>query len=145
MQFLQSNVEDGPKGMATFKPQNTEVIRKMLREQQRECQALHANPLFKEFRTPGTVRAKKFGKGYAVIEDTSMPQPFADSKSIEYEGQARMFDLIKNTAIKEEKARQGVWASFGAPYVPLGDPKEVRTYIVSACSGVHPCQRPYVS
>ncbi|GIL86312.1 hypothetical protein Vretifemale_14705 [Volvox reticuliferus] len=125
VQFLQSNVEDGAKGMAAYKPQNTEVIRKMLREQQRECQALHANPLFKEFRTPGSVRAKKFGKGYAVIEDAGMPQPFADPKSIEYEGQARMFELIKNTAVKEEKVRQGVWASFGAPYVPLGDPKEL--------------------
>ncbi|GLC47400.1 hypothetical protein PLESTM_002068900 [Pleodorina starrii] len=125
VQFLQSNVEEGPKGMAAYKPQNTEVIRKMLREQQRECQALHANPLFKEFRTPGSVRQKKFGKGYAVVEDSGMPQPFADPKSIEYEGQARMFELIKNTAIKEEKTRQGVWASFGAPYVPLGDPKEL--------------------
>ncbi len=128
---MQSNVEEGPKGMAAYKPQNTEVIRKMLREQQRECQALHANPLFKEFRTPGSVRQKKFGKGYAVVEDTFMPQPFADPKSIEYEGQARMFELIKNTAMKEEKARQGVWASFGAPYVPLGEPKEVGLAMIS--------------
>ncbi|GFR52887.1 hypothetical protein Agub_g15520 [Astrephomene gubernaculifera] len=125
VQFLQSNVEDGPKALGAYKAQNTELIRKMLREQQRECQALHANPLFKEFRTPGSVRQKKFGKGYTVIEDTNAPQPFADPKSIEYEGQARMFDLIKNTAIKEEKVRQGVWASFGAPYVPLGEPKEL--------------------
>ncbi|KXZ44766.1 hypothetical protein GPECTOR_62g881 [Gonium pectorale] len=95
----------------------------MLREQQRECQALHSNPLFKEFRTPA--RQKKFGKGYSVIEEVGTPQPFADLKSIEYEGQARMFDLIKNTAIREEKPRQGVWASFGAPYVPLGDPREL--------------------
>lgn len=126
IQFLQSNVEDGPKALGTYKAGNTEVIRKMLREQQRECQQLHANPLFKEFRVhPGSIQQKKFGKGYVVEEAAGVPPQLTDPKGLEYEGQARMFDLIKNTAIKEEKARQGVWASFGAPYVPLGDPREV--------------------
>jgi hypothetical protein len=36
-----------------------------------------------------------------------------------------MFDLIKNTASQEEKPRKGVWASFGQPYVSLGEMAEV--------------------
>ncbi|KAG2500507.1 hypothetical protein HYH03_001284 [Edaphochlamys debaryana] len=124
VQFLQSNVEDGQKVLGGYKAQNTEVIRKMLRDQQREQRELHANPLFKEFRAPGSVRNRKFGKGYAVVEESGGALPF-DPKSIEYEGQARMFDLIKSTAVKDEKARMGVWAAFGAPYVPLGEPKEL--------------------
>ena len=36
-----------------------------------------------------------------------------------------MFELIKNTAFKEQKDEKGVWASFGKPYVCLGPPKDV--------------------
>lgn len=43
--FLQSNVDDAPKGVGGFKAGNTDVIRLMLREQQKECQALHQNVL----------------------------------------------------------------------------------------------------
>eukprot|EP00198_Chlamydomonas_reinhardtii_P010505 XP_001699842.1 predicted protein [Chlamydomonas reinhardtii] len=125
VQFLQSSVEDQPKTLGAYKAGNTEMIRKMLRDQQRETQALHGNPLFKEFRgAPGGVRQNKFGKGYAVPDDGSAPPQLTDPKSLEYEGQSRMFDLIKNTAAKEEKRKEGVWAAFGQPYVPLGDPQE---------------------
>ena len=64
--FLQSNLEDGPKALGAYKAGNTDLIRKMLREQQRECQALHANPLFKEV---GVVvsRLKRDGVVAAVV------------------------------------------------------------------------------
>ncbi|KAG2431637.1 hypothetical protein HYH02_013214 [Chlamydomonas schloesseri] len=130
VQFLQSSVEDQPKALGAYKAGNTEMIRKMLRDQQRETQALHGNPLFKEFRgAPGGVRQNKFGKGYAVPDDGSAPPALTDPKSLEYEGQSRMFDLIKNTAAKEEKKKEGVWASFGQPYVPLGDPQELQKWL----------------
>lgn len=48
-----------------------------------------------------------------------------DSEDFQAEGQARMFELIKQTAVKEEKEQQGVWASFGKPYKPLGPPINV--------------------
>ncbi|KAG2426915.1 hypothetical protein HXX76_012701 [Chlamydomonas incerta] len=130
VQFLQSSVEDQPKTLGAYKAGNTEMIRKMLRDQQRETQALHGNPLFKEFRgAPGGVRQNKFGKGYAVPDDGSAPPQLSDPKSLEYEGQSRMFDLIKNTAAKEEKRKEGVWAAFGQPYVPLGDPQELQKWL----------------
>ena len=56
--------------------------------------------------------------------------------------QARMFDLIKRTALKEEKPLQGVWASFGKPYIPLGDPQEVQVQLRCAALfiGIHMSQ-----
>lgn len=41
------------------------------------------------------------------------------------EGQTRMFETIRLIAVKEDKACHGVWASFGKPYVCLGEPTEV--------------------
>jgi len=51
---------------------------------------------------------QELGKGGPIIDD------------FQAEGQARMFDLIKRTAVKEEKPLSGVWASFGKPYICLG-------------------------
>jgi hypothetical protein len=36
--FLQTGYDEAPKNVGTFKPGNTDVIRQMLREQQKECQ-----------------------------------------------------------------------------------------------------------
>lgn len=36
-----------------------------------------------------------------------------------------MFETIRLIAVKEDKACHGVWASFGKPYVCLGEPTEV--------------------
>lgn len=60
--FLQANVEDGPKALGSYRPGNTDMIRKMLREQQRECQALHANPLLKEVRAPALAAGQTRGR-----------------------------------------------------------------------------------
>lgn len=118
--FLASSLEEGEVKPSTYKTGNTDVIRSMLREQQKECQALHANNLFREFRDEGQ-KIKKFGKGYAVQQEQNQPLVI----DFQAEGQARMFELIKQRAIKEEKPLQGVWASFSKPYVCLGEPKEV--------------------
>eukprot|EP00955_Chlamydomonas_euryale_P066849 359660-Chlamydomonas_euryale.AAC.17 len=117
--FLASSLDQADPKPSSYKPGNTEVIRSMLREQQKDCVRLHANSLFKEFRDEGN-KHKKVGKGYAP--------PTADSQPLvldfHAEGQSRMFDLIKSRATKDEKPLQGVWASFGKPYVCLGAPEE---------------------
>mmetsp|Transcript_14541 Transcript_14541/g.31649 ORF Transcript_14541/g.31649 Transcript_14541/m.31649 type:complete len:677 (+) Transcript_14541:102-2132(+) len=119
--FLQSNVDESAgKNVGNYKPGNTDVIRTMLREQQKECTQLHANALFREFRGEGQ-KQKKFGKGYVVQAEGNQPM-FDDFQA---EGQSRMFELIKQIAVKEEKPLKGVWASFGKPYVCLGDPEEL--------------------
>lgn len=120
VQFLQANLEDAPKTLGGYKPGNTDLIRTMLREQQKDCRALHGNPLFKEFRGHGDKQRR--GKGYGM--DAAVPPQFSDDPAAE--GKARMFDVIRQTAVKEDKAPVGVWASFGKPYMCLGEPKEVR-------------------
>lgn len=127
--FLQSDVDDAQKALGTYKPGNTDLIRQMLREQQKECQALHANGLFREFRDQQ--KQRKFGKGYAVQEVA--PPMFDDFQA---EGQQRMFELIKESAVKEEKPLKGVWATFGKPYICLGDPNEVSPL---SWQGMHSC------
>ncbi len=93
----------------------------MLREQQRAVATLHANALFREFRGDG--QQKKIGKGYAAA--ALDPVPVAAVDDFQAEGQARMFDLIRNTAVRDEKPLRGVWASFGKPYICLGEPGDV--------------------
>jgi hypothetical protein len=102
----------------------------MLREQQKSSKALHSNALFKEFRDEGK-HFKKFGKGYAVAQQEAA-QPMIDD--FQAEGNSRMFQLIKSTAEREEKPLQGVWASFGKPYISQGPPDEVNH---SACIAAH--------
>lgn len=48
--FLATSLEDAPKTVGSYKPGNTDQIRTMLREQQKDCALLHSLPLFKEFR-----------------------------------------------------------------------------------------------
>eukprot|EP00879_Flechtneria_rotunda_P023651 GHRR01025026.1.p2 GENE.GHRR01025026.1~~GHRR01025026.1.p2 ORF type:complete len:137 (+),score=51.60 GHRR01025026.1:295-705(+) len=94
---------------AVSKAGNTDVIRAMLREQKKECSALHANPLFKEFRG----RQKKLG---AAAQEPAAPV----IDDLEAEGLARLTDLIKSTAEEKEAQPAGVFASFGKPYACLG-------------------------
>ena len=116
--FLPSNLDDANKPAGVKAPQNTDVIRTMLREQQKSSQALHASPLFKEFRGENTLKQNKFGKGYATTSDANAPA-FDDCEA---EGQSRMFDLIRNTAMKDEKPMRGVWAPFGKVRRPPARP-----------------------
>ena len=95
----------------------------MLRDQQRSNRTLHSNALFREFRTEGK-QVKKFGKGYAPAVPGEGAAP-AQIDDFQAEGATRMFQLIKSTAEKEEKPLQGVWASFGKPYISLGAPEDV--------------------
>jgi hypothetical protein len=118
--FLQGSVDDTPKTSNAGSGRNTDHIRQMLREQQRSMGALHANALFREFRGDG--QKKAFGKGYVAVADTA-ERPMIDD--FQAEGQARMFDLIRQTAVKDEKPLRGVWASFGKPYICLGEPADV--------------------
>lgn len=120
--FLESSLDEKNKaaGSDKYKPGNTDVIRTMLREQQRDCKLLHANALFREFRDAGQ-KAKKFGKGYVVSGEGGAAPSVDDFHA---EGQTRLFDLIKHSAIKDGKPLKGVWASFGKPYQCLGDPTE---------------------
>ena len=118
--FLQSSLDENEASTSSsYKPGNTDLIRTMLREQQKDCQRLHANSLFREFREDS--KSKKHGKGYSVPQNANQPLVI----DFQAEGQARMFDLIKSRAMKEEKPLQGVWASFGKPYVCLGAPEVV--------------------
>eukprot|EP00798_Chlamydomonas_sp_ICE-L_P016563 gene16563-22793_t len=120
--FLESSLDEKTKGTSSdkYKPGNTDVIRTMLREQQRDCKLLHANALFREFRDGGQ-KLKKFGKGYVVSHETATAPSVDDFQA---EGQTRLFDLIKHVAVKDGKPLRGVWASFGKPYQCLGDPTE---------------------
>ncbi len=117
--FLQSDVDEAHKPVGAYKPGNTDVIRQMLREQQRSMGALHANALFREFRGDG--ERKRFGKGYAPP-----PSDMPAVDDFQAEGQARMFELIRQTAMRDEISPSGVWASFGKAYECLGTPEEVR-------------------
>lgn len=123
--FLASSLEQADAKPGSYKPGNTEVIRSMLREQQKDCQRLHANGLFKEFRDEGSNKHSKFGKGYAAPASAEGQQPLV--VDFQAEGQSRMFDLIKSRALKEDKPLHGVWASFGKPYVCLGAPQEPKS------------------
>lgn len=92
--FLAPSLDGGakpgtPTGASKGGAGGTDLIRALLREQQKNCQVLHANPLFKEFRSIGQQK-KAFGKGYQVVEE-STPN-FGD---VDAEGQARLFELIK--------------------------------------------------
>ncbi|GAX78897.1 hypothetical protein CEUSTIGMA_g6336.t1 [Chlamydomonas eustigma] len=120
--FLQSSLDESSPNVVSsgYKPGNTDLIRLMLREQQKSSKALHSNALFKEFRDEGK-HFKKFGKGYAVAQQEAT-QPMIDD--FQAEGNSRMFQLIKSTAEREEKPLQGVWASFGKPYISQGPPEE---------------------
>lgn len=150
--FLQSDYDEAKQqNPAGYKQGNTDLIRQMLREQQKSQRALHSNALFREVKylflellcnnckasssgrcvrlhplaflqLCGASNQKKFGKGYAVPEQL---QPSLLVDDFQAEGQSRMFDLIKTTAVKEEKPLKGVWASFGKPYICLGDPENV--------------------
>ena len=72
--FIQRDFDDSnTKSVGSYKPGNTDVIRTMLREQQKECQTLHANSLFREFRGDGQ-KQRKFGKGYLVQGEANAPQ-----------------------------------------------------------------------
>ena len=53
------------------------------------------------------------------------------------EGHARMLELIRVSGVKGEKSMEGVWATFGRPYAPLGGaPKDVSPVQVAAM-GAH--------
>lgn len=55
-----------------IKAGSTDLIRCMLREQKKECSALHANPLFREFRSEHLKHKKDFkacDAGPPVIDD----------------------------------------------------------------------------
>eukprot|EP00967_Tisochrysis_lutea_P030474 scaffold35788_cov17-Tisochrysis_lutea.AAC.1 len=89
--FLQTGFDDAPKNVGGYKAGNTDIIRQLLREQQKECQTLHANELFREFRGD---KQKRF-RGEKPQPDLGKGGPMIDD--FQAEGQARMFDLIKRT------------------------------------------------
>ncbi len=125
--FLQSSLDENAAAVSSgYKPGNTDLIRLMLREQQKQSKTLHSNALFKEFRDEGN-KYKKFGKGFAAVQPDN--QPMVDD--FQAEGNTRLFQLIKSTAEKEEKQLQGVWASFGKPYISLGPPEDVSSMSMS--------------
>lgn len=122
--FLQADIDDSAIPRAGYKGVgSTDAIRAMLREQKRASKSLHSNTLFKEFHADSKLSGtKRFGKGFNTPFDAGVPPPAFDDATTE--GNSRLVSLIENQAIKDEKPMAGVWASFGKPYLCLGEPQD---------------------
>ncbi|GMH43887.1 hypothetical protein BSKO_11821 [Bryopsis sp. KO-2023] len=87
----------------------------LLREQKKECEILHSNPLFREFKQ----KARHKSKGQVQTEWAPIIE------DVEAEAKMRTLQFIREAAIREDKIQKGVWASFGKPYVCLGRPEQL--------------------
>jgi hypothetical protein len=107
---------------------STDVIRALLREQKRECAALHANPTFCALRTAALRerQAQQWHQQHAGEEPANFAAPpAAGIDDLDAEALMRLFQVINNAAIEGNKPPLGVFAPFGKPYAPNGAIVEV--------------------
>ncbi|GBF90680.1 hypothetical protein Rsub_02979 [Raphidocelis subcapitata] len=94
---------------------NTDAIRAMLREQKRECSALHAHPLYRAFRREALRHERAVARD---DEDGAATPPAFDD--LDAEALTRLFAVVHSAAAAGNKQPLGVWAEFGKPYAPCG-------------------------
>lgn len=123
----QQNPEEDPAKKAANE------ISTIIRTQRKECRTLQQHPIFKELQS--AVGLKKISKSLVESEGDNggVVKPAFDD--VQSEGVARMFEKIRQTAIDNSKPLQGIWASFGKPYVCMGAPEEVcpRAHAAPVC------------
>eukprot|EP00210_Caulerpa_lentillifera_P004935 g4709.t1 len=97
------------------KANSIDMIRKLMRDQKRNCESLRFNSLFSEF------------SQNAAPANTSKhnDEVFSPIKDIEGEARFRTSEVVQEASLALEKEPKGVWATLGKPYVCLGPPIEV--------------------
>ncbi|KAI8464816.1 MAG: hypothetical protein J3K34DRAFT_525862 [Monoraphidium minutum] len=104
---------------------NTDAIRCILREQKRDCAALHADPIFREFRHAALQQHQHQQQQQPQQHDDGEGAAVPVIDDLDAEAMSRLFDVIKTAAVEGNKAPQGVYAEFGKPYAPCGTIVEV--------------------